>query len=180
MPLDDSAKITNRQGSIAFTTDSYAVNPPFFPGDDIGRLAVCGTVNNLSMIGGTPSYLSLSLIVKEGFSINLLKQIISSIQETAKQARVKIVIGDTEVVEHGSVDQLFINTAGIGWIRPGVSISGKNAKPGDKILLNGYVGDHEMAVLSQRNPITMSKPLTPENLTSMQHFHGLICFSNCN
>ena len=149
-PLDDSAKITNRQGVIAFTTDSYVVNPIFFPGGDIGKLAVCGTVNDLSMIGATPSYLSLSLIVEEGFSINLLKQIISSIQEVAEEAGVNIVTGDTKVVEHGAADLLFINTAGIGWIRSGVNLSGVNAKPGDKILLSGYLGDHEIAVLSQR------------------------------
>jgi len=149
-PLDDSAKITNQNGSIAFTTDSYVVNPIFFPGGDIGKLAVCGTVNDLSMIGATPSYLSLSLIVEEGFSIELLKQIISSIHEVAEQAGVNIVTGDTKVVEHGAADQLFINTAGIGWIKPGVNLSGINAKLGDKILLSGYLGDHEMAVLSQR------------------------------
>ncbi|NWG01422.1 MAG: hydrogenase expression/formation protein HypE [Syntrophaceae bacterium] len=149
-PLDDSAKIINRHGSIAFTTDSYVVNPLFFPGGDIGKLAICGTVNDLSMIGATPFYLSLSLIVEEGFSINLLKQLVSSIHEIAEQAGVKIVTGDTKVVEHGAADQLFINTAGIGWIRPGINLSGINARPGDKILLSGYIGDHEMAVLSQR------------------------------
>jgi hydrogenase expression/formation protein HypE len=149
-PLDDSAKITNQQGPLAFTTDAYVVNPIFFPGGDIGKLAVCGTVNDLSMVGAIPSYLSLSLIVEEGFSIELLKQIVSSIHETAEKARVSIVTGDTKVVEHGAADQLFINTAGIGWIRPTVNLSGVNAKPGDRILLSGYLGDHEMAVLSQR------------------------------
>jgi hydrogenase expression/formation protein HypE len=149
-PLDDSAKITNQQGALAFTTDSYVVNPIFFPGGDIGKLAVCGTVNDLSMVGATPSYLSLSLIVEEGFSIELLKRIVSSIHETAEKAGVSIVTGDTKVVEHGAADQLFINTAGIGWIRPTVNLSGVNAKAGDKILLSGHLGDHEMAVLSQR------------------------------
>jgi len=149
-PLDDSAKVTNREGSIAFTTDSYVVNPLFFPGGDIGKLAVCGTVNDLSMIGATPSYLSLSLIVEEGFLIDLLKQIVSSIHETASQAGVSIVTGDTKVVEHGAADQLFINTSGIGWIKPRVSLSSVNAKPGDKILLSGYLGDHEIAILSRR------------------------------
>jgi hydrogenase expression/formation protein HypE len=149
-PLDDSAKITNQQGSIAFTTDSYVVNPIFFPGGDIGKLAVYGTVNDLSMIGATPSHLSLSLIVEEGLSIDILKQIVSSIHEGAEQAGVNIATGDTKVVEHGAADQLFINTAGIGWIRPEVDLSGVNAKPGDRILLSGYLGDHEMAVLSQR------------------------------
>jgi hydrogenase expression/formation protein HypE len=148
--LDDSAKIANRHGSIAFTTDSYVVNPLFFPGGDIGKLAVCGTVNDLSMIGAVPSYLSLSLIVEEGFSIELLKQIISSIHEAAEQAGVDIVTGDTKVVEHKAADQLFINTAGIGWIRSGVNVSSRNAEPGDKILLSGYLGDHEVTILSQR------------------------------
>jgi hydrogenase expression/formation protein HypE len=149
-PLDDSAKIMNRRGRVAFTTDSYVVNPLFFPGGDIGKLAVCGTVNDLSMIGAIPSYLSLSLIVEEGFSIELLKQIISSIHEAAEQAGVSIVTGDTKVVEHGAADRLFINTAGIGWIRSGVNLSGMNARPGDKILLSGYLGDHEITILSQR------------------------------
>jgi len=149
-PLDDSAKVTNQKGPIAFTTDSYVVSPLFFPGGDIGKLAVCGTVNDLSMIGAIPSYLSLSLIVEEGFSIELLKQIISSIREVAEQAGVNIVTGDTKVVEHGAADHLFINTAGIGWVRPGVNLSGVNARSGDKILLSGFLGDHEMAVLSQR------------------------------
>jgi hydrogenase expression/formation protein HypE len=149
-PLDDSAKITNRQGPIAFTTDSYVVNPIFFPGGDIGKLAVCGTVNDLSMVGANPSHLSLSFIIEEGFSSQLLKKIVSSIRETAEQAGVNIVTGDTKVVEHGAADQLFINTSGIGWIRPGVYLSGTNAKPGDRILLSGYLGDHEMAILSAR------------------------------
>jgi hydrogenase expression/formation protein HypE len=149
-PLDDSAKIINRDGSIAFTTDSYVVNPLFFPGGDIGKLAVFGTVNDLSMIGATPSYLSLALIIEEGFPIELLKKIISSIQEASEQAKVNIVTGDTKVVEHKAADQLFINTAGIGWVRPGIHLSGTNAKPGDRILLSGDIGDHEIAILSQR------------------------------
>jgi hydrogenase expression/formation protein HypE len=149
-PLNDSAKITNREGPIAFATDSYVVNPIVFPGGDIGKLAVCGTVNDLSMIGAIPSYLTLSLIVEEGFSIKLLKEIISSVQKEAEQSGVTIVTGDTKVVEHGAADQLFINTAGIGWIRPGVDLSGINARPGDTILLSGYLGDHEVTILSQR------------------------------
>jgi hydrogenase expression/formation protein HypE len=126
------------------------VSPLFFPGGDIGKLAVCGTVNDLSMIGAIPSYLSLSFIIEEGFSIELLKQIASSIHEAAEQAGVSIVTGDTKVVEHGAADRLFINTAGIGWIRPGINLSSINAKPGDKILLSGYLGDHEVTILSQR------------------------------
>jgi hydrogenase expression/formation protein HypE len=149
-PLDDGANIINRDGRIAFTTDSYVVNPLFFPDGDIGKLSVFGTVNDLSMIGAIPSYLSLALIIEEGFPIELLKKIISSIQEASEQAKVKIVTGDTKVVEHKAADQLFINTAGIGWVRPGIHLSGTNAKPGDRILLSGYLGDHEIAILSQR------------------------------
>jgi hydrogenase expression/formation protein HypE len=161
-PLDDSARIVNREGAIAFTTDSYVVNPLFFPGGDIGKLAVCGTVNDLSMIGATPSYLSLSLIVEEGFSIDLLKRIVSSIQDTAEEAGVNIVTGDTKVVEHGAADQLFINTSGIGWIRPGIHLSGSNAKPGDRILLNGSIGNHETAVLSQREGLKFNTDISSD------------------
>lgn len=149
-PLDDSAEIPNQKGRLAFTTDSYVVNPLFFPGGDIGKLAVCGTVNDLSMKGANPSYLSLSFIIEEGFPIALLKRIISSVHSTAEEAGVNIVTGDTKVVENGAADQLFINTAGIGWIRPGTNLSGKNARPGDSILLSGYLGDHEMSILSAR------------------------------
>jgi hydrogenase expression/formation protein HypE len=102
------------------------------------------------MIGAVPSYLSLSLIIEEGFSIERLKQIMSSVREAAEEAAVSIVTGDTKVVEHGAADQLFITTAGMGWIRKGVHLSGLNARPGDKVLVSGYLGDHEIAVLSQR------------------------------
>jgi len=149
-PLDDSARITNQDGALAFTTDSYVINPLLFPGGDIGKLSVCGTVNDLSMIGAVPSYLSLSLIIEEGLSIDLLKRIMSSVREAAEEASVSIVTGDTKVVEHGAADQLFITTAGIGWIRKGVHLSGSNARPGDKVLVSGFLGDHEIAVLSQR------------------------------
>jgi hydrogenase expression/formation protein HypE len=149
-PLDDSAKIMNREGHLAFTTDSYVVNPIFFPGGDIGKLAVFGTVNDLSMVGAVPSCLSLSFIIEEGLPVEILKQIVLSIHEAAEQARVHIVTGDTKVVEHKAADQLFINTSGIGWIRPATNLSGINAKPGDKILLSGYIGDHEIAIFSER------------------------------
>lgn len=158
-PLDDSAEIPNQNGSLAFTTDSYVVNPLFFPGGDIGKLAVCGTVNDLSMKGAIPSYLSLSFIIEEGFPIEFLKKIISSVHITAEEAGVKIVTGDTKVVEHGAADQLFINTAGIGWIKEGVNLSGKNARPGDGILLSGCIGDHEMAVLSRREGFQFQEEL---------------------
>jgi len=150
LPLDDSARIPNQTGQVAFTTDSYVVNPLFFPGGDIGRLAICGTVNDLSMIGASPAFLSLSLIIEEGFPVSELERILSSIHDTVEEAKVQIVTGDIKVVEHGAADKLFINTAGIGWIRPGIHLSGMNAKPGDRILLNGFIGDHEIAILSER------------------------------
>jgi hydrogenase expression/formation protein HypE len=149
-PLDDSARITNQEGPLAFTTDAYVINPLFFPGGDIGKLAVCGTVNDLSMIGALPSYLSLSLIIEEGFSLAVLERIMSSVRDAAEEASIRIVTGDTKVVEHGAADQIFITTAGIGWIRKGVHLSGSHARPGDKVILSGYMGDHEIAVLSQR------------------------------
>jgi hydrogenase expression/formation protein HypE len=150
-PLDDSARIDNRPGSIAFTTDSYVVHPIVFPGGDIGKLAVFGTVNDLAMIGAVPHYLSLSFILEEGLPMEILRQIVSSIKEAAAMAGVRIVTGDTKVVEHGAADQLFINTAGIGWIREGIHLSGTKVRPGDAVLLSGFIGDHEMAVLSQRD-----------------------------
>lgn len=156
--LDDSA-VLNVNGKLAFTTDSYVVSPIFFPGGDIGKLAVCGTVNDLSMSGAKPLYLSLSFIIEEGFLLKDLERIVDSIKSTAEEAGVKIITGDTKVVEHGSVDRLFINTAGIGKISQGVRISGSNAKPGDKIILSGTIGDHGIAVLSQRQGLSFGTKL---------------------
>jgi len=156
--LDDSAVI-DLSGKLAFTTDSYVVSPIFFPGGDIGRLAVCGTVNDLAMSGAKPLYLSLSLIIEEGLPQNELNEIIDSIQKTAQEAGVEIVTGDTKVVHRGSADKLFINTAGIGIIPEGVVISGSKAKPGDKIILSGTIGDHGIAVLSQREGLSFSTQL---------------------
>jgi hydrogenase expression/formation protein HypE len=160
--LDDSARIGNRRGHLAFTTDSYVVNPIFFPGGDIGKLAVCGTINDLSMIGAIPSYLSLSLIIEEGFSFDALERVVSSIRDTAEEAGVAIVTGDTKVVERHAADQLFINTSGVGWIRPGTNLSGCNVRPGDKILLNGSIGEHEIAILSQREGFEFQEMVTSD------------------
>jgi hydrogenase expression/formation protein HypE len=156
--LDDSA-VLELGGRLAFTTDSYIISPIFFPGGDIGRLAVCGTVNDLSMSGATPLYLSLSLIIEEGLLIADLKKIITSIQNTVEEAGVKIVTGDTKVVNKGSADKLFINTSGIGIIAPGVDISAVNARPGDKVIVSGTLGDHGIAVLSQREGLDFYVPV---------------------
>jgi len=156
--LDDSA-VFELSGRLAFTTDSYVVNPIFFPGGDIGRLAVCGTVNDLAMSGAKPLYLSLAFIIEEGLLLTDLEKIVSSVQETAGEAGVEVVTGDTKVVPRGSADKLFINTAGVGLVPEGVNISGSSARPGDKVILSGYIGDHGIAVISQRDGLSFATEL---------------------
>jgi hydrogenase expression/formation protein HypE len=156
--LDDSAVI-ELSGKLAFTTDSYVVSPIFFPGGDIGKLAVCGTVNDLAMAGANPLYLSLAFIIEEGLSQAELKKIVDSTQRAAQEAGVQIVTGDTKVVHRGSADKLFINTAGVGVIPEGVDISGSQARPGDRVILSGTIGDHGIAVLSQREGLSFSTRL---------------------
>lgn len=156
--LDDSAVLEMGE-RLAFTTDSYTVSPIFFPGGDIGRLAVCGTVNDLSMSGAIPRYLSLSLIIEEGLLITDLEKTVDSIRQAAAEAGVRIVAGDTKVVDKGSADRLFINTSGIGVVTPGVAISGGNARPGDRVIISGTLGDHGIAVLSQREGLEFGVPV---------------------
>jgi len=180
--LDDSA-VFEMSGRLAFTTDSYVVSPIFFPGGNIGKLAVCGTVNDLSMSGAKPLYLSLAFIIEEGLLLKDLQRVIDSIRATAEEAEVRIITGDTKVVERGSADKLFINTAGIGKIPEGVSISGSNAKPGDKVILSGTIGDHGIAVLSQRQGLSFGTKLesdcaplgqmVAEILMASQNIHSL-------
>jgi len=156
--LDDSA-VMDFSGKLAFTTDSYVVSPIFFPGGDIGRLAICGTVNDLAMSGAKPLYLSLSFIIEEGLPQDELNKIVDSVQKTAQEAGVEIVTGDTKVVNRGSAYKLFINTAGIGIIPEGVLVSGSKARPEDKVILSGTIGDHGIAVLSQREGLSFSTQL---------------------
>jgi hydrogenase expression/formation protein HypE len=156
--FEDSA-VFEVSGRLAFTTDSYTVNPIFFPGGDIGKLAVCGTVNDLSMSGARPLYLSLAFIIEEGLPISDLKKIMASIREATDEAGVKIVTGDTKVVGRGGADRLFINTAGVGTVPEGVDISAANARPGDKVILSGSIGDHGIAVLSQREGLRFHTPV---------------------
>jgi hydrogenase expression/formation protein HypE len=156
--LDDSA-VFDISGRLAFTTDSYVVNPIFFPGGDIGKLAICGTINDLAMSGAKPLYLSLSFIIEEGLTLGELKKIVNSIKAAAEEAEVKIVTGDTKVVNRGGADKLFINTSGIGIIPDGIDISGANAIVGDKIILSGTIGDHGIAVMSQREGLKFSVPV---------------------
>jgi hydrogenase expression/formation protein HypE len=156
--LDDSA-IFEASGRLAFTTDSHVVDPIFFPGGDIGKLAVCGTVNDLAMNGARPLYLSLSAIIEEGFLISELEQIVQSIKKAAEEAEISIIAGDTKVVNRGQADKLFITTSGVGIIPSGVDISGANARAGDKVLLSGTIGDHGIAVMSQREGLRFSMTL---------------------
>ena len=156
--LDDSA-VFEASGRLAFTTDSYVVNPIFFPGGDIGKLAVCGTVNDLAMNGARPLYLSLSAIIEEGFLFKELDQIMQSVKEAAEEAEVSVIAGDTKVVNRGQADKLFITTSGVGVISAGVDISGANAKVGDKVLLSGTIGDHGIAVMTQREGLKFSMAL---------------------
>ncbi|UCB43443.1 MAG: hydrogenase expression/formation protein HypE [Dehalococcoidales bacterium] len=156
--LDDSA-VFQIEGRLAFTTDSYVVSPIFFPGGDIGKLAVCGTINDLAMSGAVPLYLSLSLIIEEGLPLDDLQRVMASVKKAAEEAGVNVVTGDTKVVNRGNADRLFINTSGIGVVPPGVDISGSKAKPGDSIILSGTIGDHGIAVMSQREGLEFSSPV---------------------
>lgn len=144
---------------LAFTTDSYVVDPLVFPGGDIGKLAVCGTVNDLAVGGAKPLYLSCAVIIEEGLDIGVLRDIARSMAATASAAGVLIVTGDTKVVHRGSCDRLFINTAGIGVIRAGLDLGANKAQPGDAILVNGVLGDHGATILSARGDMMLASPI---------------------
>lgn len=158
-PLDDSAVLKIGDRKFAFTTDSYVVKPIFFPGSDIGKLAIYGTVNDLSMVGAEPLYLSCGLILEEGLETEILEKILSSMEEAGRIANVKIVTGDTKVVEKGSADKIFINTSGIGLVKDNCTLSAKRIKKGDKIIINGSIGDHGIAVMSERMNLKVTSSL---------------------
>lgn len=155
--LHDGAKI----GNLAMTTDSYTVRPLFFRGGDIGKLSICGTVNDLAVTGAIPKYISVGAIIEEGFNFDDLKKIVNSMAAAANESGVKIVTGDTKVVGKGQADGIFINTAGIGEIIGGVDISAKNVQVGMKILISGTIGDHAATILSERHGLQL-----PENIKS--------------
>ena len=154
--LDDLASYGDR---LAMTTDSYVIDPLFFPGGDIGKLAICGTVNDLAVGGATPLYLTCAMIIEEGMRVDTLRQIVSSMAATARAAGVHIVTGDTKVVERGSCDKIFINTAGIGVIHKDYQLGAHQARPGDHILVNGFLGDHGAAILNARGDMQLSCPI---------------------
>ncbi len=162
--LDDAAvfSLPAGAGRLAFTTDSYVVQPIFFPGGDIGRLAVCGTVNDLAMRGATPLYLSAGFIIEEGFPLADLERIAESMSQTAQEAGAVIAAGDTKVVNRGAADKVFINTAGVGVVPPGVDLGANRVRPGDAVLVSGPVGDHGIAVMIQREGLRFQLPLVSD------------------
>ena len=149
-PPHDATVLPMTDRPTAFTTDSYVVHPLFFPGGDIGKLAVCGTVNDLAMAGARPEYLSAGFILEEGLPMETLRRVVASMAEAAQNAGVRIVTGDTKVVDRGKADGIFINTAGVGRVMPGVEISPSRVRPGDVILLSGDLGRHGVAIMSVR------------------------------
>jgi len=157
--LDDGAIFDIKGQRICMSTDTYVVDPLFFPGGDIGKLAVCGTVNDLAMCGGRPLFLSVAVIIEEGLTMEELDLIISSMAQTASEAGVSIVTGDTKVVPNGKGDKIFINSTGIGLVEYPGNISGMNAQTGDVIILSGTIGDHGMAVMSKREGLNFSSEI---------------------
>ena len=154
--MDDASVLDIPGSRIALSTDTYVVSPVFFPGGDIGRLAVAGTVNDVATSGATPLYLTVGFILEEGFLVGDLRRILTTMADTADEAGVRIVTGDTKVVERGHGDGVYINTAGVGVVPEGVDLSGSHCKPGDKILLSGTLGDHGIAVISVREGLTFT------------------------
>jgi hydrogenase expression/formation protein HypE len=168
--LEDQAVVEVNGARLAFTTDSFVVTPIFFPGGDIGRLAVNGTVNDLAMSGARPLYLSAAFILEEGLPAADLRRVVESMGAAAREAGVQLVTGDTKVVNRGKGDQIFITTTGIGVIERPVNISASRACPGDRIIVSGYIGDHGMAVMSQRENLEFEGAIESDCAS----LHGLV------
>jgi len=174
-PLEDQARfaladLAVHGDRLAFTTDSFVVSPLEFPGGDIGKLAICGTVNDLAVGGAKPLYLTCSVIIEEGLEVSTLRKMVASMATTAHEAGVKIVTGDTKVVERGACDKLFINTAGVGVIREGCDLGADKARPGDAILVSGVLGDHGATILTARGDMSVTTPIESD----CAPLHGLI------
>jgi hydrogenase expression/formation protein HypE len=160
--MDDAATLPAPAGRIAMSTDTYVVKPIFFPGGDIGRLAVCGTVNDIATSGATPLYLSVGFVLEEGLEVADLDRILESMASSAAEAGVRIVTGDTKVVEKGHGDGIYINTAGVGVLADGVDLSGSHCEPGDVIVVSGTLGDHGIAVISKREGLTFGTDIVSD------------------
>ncbi len=159
---DDAAVLKMKEGKIAFTTDGFIVSPAEFPGGNIGKLSVCGTVNDLSCMGAKPKYLSCAFVIEEGFSMEKLEKIAASMEDTAREAGVEIVAGDTKVAGKGQVDGVFITTTGIGEIQEGVETSGFHAKPGDAVIVSGDIGRHGCTILLAREDFGIEANVTSD------------------
>jgi len=160
--LTDAAVVANHPGRLAIATDSHTVKPTFFPGGDIGRLAVAGTVNDLAVMGARPVYLTAAFLLEEGVSIAELERVVRSMKATADEAGVVIVAGDTKVLERGSGDGIFVNTTGVGFVPDGLDLRPSRVRPGDRVLVNGTLGDHGIAVMSRREGLDLSVELVSD------------------
>jgi hydrogenase expression/formation protein HypE len=161
--LDDGATLNISSKKIAFSTDTYVVDPIFFPGGNIGDLAVNGTVNDVAMCGADPLYISVGLIIEEGLLISDLEKILKTMADAAKKAGVNVVTGDTKVVPKGKADKIFINTSGIGILPEGINVTGANAQPGDKIIISGSIADHGITILSSREDLKMTSDIKTDS-----------------
>lgn len=160
--LDDSSLLKIKQNNICFTTDSYTVEPIFFPGGDIGKLAICGTVNDLSVNGAKPLFFSSSFIIEEGLDFNILEKIVKSMAKILKEEKIKIVTGDTKVVERGKVDKIFINTSGIGVKDKRMKLGIERIKKGDVVIINGYIGQHGLSIISKRKGLEFESEISSD------------------
>ncbi|MHB1652908.1 MAG: hydrogenase expression/formation protein HypE [Desulfitobacteriaceae bacterium] len=167
--MGDATVLPMEQGRLALTTDSFVVTPLFFRGGDIGKLAVCGTVNDLAVAGAVPKYLTAGFVIEEGFSLKDLSRVVNSMAETARAAGVCLVAGDTKVVERGNADKLFINTTGVGFIPEGLELNPSKIKAGDKIIISGTMGDHGIAIVSEREGLGFSTPVASD-CAPLNHF----------
>ena len=171
---DDGATLDIEGTKLAFSTDSYVVDPIFFPGGNIGDLAVNGTINDIAMCGAVPKFISVGLIMEEGLPIKDFKRILATMAAAAEKAGVKIVTGDTKVVPKGKADKIFINTSGIGVIPPDVNVSGNNAKPGDKIIVSGTIADHGITILSSREGLKFDSDIKTDSAPLNKMVHSII------
>jgi len=167
---DDGALLPAAEGRLVMATDAHVVSPLFFPGGDIGCLAVHGTINDVAVMGAAPLYLAASFILEEGLKIADLARIVQSMAAAARAAGVPVVTGDTKVVERGKGDGVFITTTGVGVVRPGMELSGRRARPGDAILVSGTLGDHGMAIMAERESLGFASPIVSDTAA----LHGLI------
>jgi hydrogenase expression/formation protein HypE len=172
--LDDGAVFSFNNGRLAFSTDTYVVDPIFFPGGNIGDLAVNGTINDIAMCGGMPLYLSTGLIIEEGFPLEDLAKILKTMGDAARSAGVRIVTGDTKVVPKGAADKIFINTSGVGLVPENVDVSSDKACPGDKIILSGSIADHGITILTQREGMGFDSSIASDTAPLHEMVKGML------